>query len=160
MSGTTHRNGPLVLYVDDERGNRIVFEQSLNSEFNLRTASSAADALDVLDQHEVAAVVSDMRMPSMSGEELLRIVKERHPEVIRMVVTAYADVEPILRAINEGLVARYIITPGSARSWSRCCAGRSKLGRSAAIRHSCIAARSRPSGWPRWAASPACWCTT
>jgi two-component system sensor histidine kinase AtoS len=50
-------------------------------------------------------------MPSMSGEELLRIVKERHPEVIRMVVTAYADVEPILRAINEGLVARYIVKP-------------------------------------------------
>ncbi len=47
----------------------------------------------------------------MSGEELLRIVKERHPEVIRMVVTAYADVEPILRAINEGLVARYIVKP-------------------------------------------------
>lgn len=111
MSGTIHRNGPLVLYVDDERGNRIVFEQSLNSEFSLRTASSAAEALDILDQHEVAAVVSDMRMPSMSGEELLRIVKERHPEVIRMVVTAYADVEPILRAINEGLVARYIVKP-------------------------------------------------
>src|SRR3954470_14782375 len=111
MSATSYRNGPLVLYVDDERGNRVVFEQSLNSEFNLRTASSAAEALDVLDKHEVAAVVSDMRMPSMSGEELLRIVKERHPEVIRMVVTAYADVEPILRAINEGLVARYIIKP-------------------------------------------------
>ncbi|HEX8106251.1 MAG TPA: ATP-binding protein [Kofleriaceae bacterium] len=111
MSATTFRNGPLVLYVDDERGNRVVFEQSLNSEFNLRTASSAAEALDVLEKHEVAAVVSDMRMPSMSGEELLRIVKERHPEVIRMVVTAYADVEPILRAINEGLVARYIVKP-------------------------------------------------
>lgn len=111
MSATSYRNGPLVLYVDDERGNRVVFEQSLNSEFNLRTASSAAEALDVLDKHEVAAVVSDMRMPTMSGEELLRIVKERHPEVIRMVVTAYADVEPILRAINEGLVARYIVKP-------------------------------------------------
>ena len=111
MSAPSYRNGPLVLYVDDERGNRIVFEQSLNSEFNLRTAQGAAEALELLDQHEVAAVVSDMRMPSMSGEELLRIVKERHPEVIRMVVTAYADVEPILRAINEGLVARYIVKP-------------------------------------------------
>jgi signal transduction histidine kinase len=111
MSAPSYRNGPLVLYVDDERGNRIVFEQSLNSEFNLRTAAGAAEALELLDQHEVAAVVSDMRMPSMSGEELLRIVRERHPQVIRMVVTAYADVEPILRAINEGLVARYIVKP-------------------------------------------------
>jgi signal transduction histidine kinase len=47
----------------------------------------------------------------MTGEELLRVVKERHPEVIRMVVTAHKDVGPILRAINEGLVARYIIKP-------------------------------------------------
>ncbi|HMG24922.1 MAG TPA: ATP-binding protein [Kofleriaceae bacterium] len=99
------------MYVDDERGNRIVFEQSLSAEFNLRTAQTAAEVLELLEQHQVAVVVSDMRMPSMSGEELLRIVRERHPQVIRMVVTAYADVEPILRAINEGLVARYIVKP-------------------------------------------------
>ena len=108
---SSYRNGPLVVYVDDERGNRIVFEQSLSAEFNLRTAQTAAEVLELLEQHEVAVVVSDMRMPSMSGEELLRIVRERHPQVIRMVVTAYADVEPILRAINEGLVARYIVKP-------------------------------------------------
>jgi len=105
------RPGPLVVYVDDERGNRVVFEQSLSAEFNLRTAQTAAEVLELLDEHQVAVVVSDMRMPSMSGEELLRIVRERHPQVIRMVVTAYADVEPILRAINEGLVARYIVKP-------------------------------------------------
>ena len=105
------RSGPLVLYVDDERGNRVVFEQSLNTEFHVMTAQGASEALEVLDQHEVAVIVSDIRMPSMTGEELLRIVKERYPQVIRMVVTAYADVEPILRAINEGLVARYIIKP-------------------------------------------------
>jgi len=112
MSTTTpSRTGPLVLYVDDERGNRVVFEQSLNAEFNLITAQHAAEALEMLAVHDVAVIVSDMRMPSMSGDELLRIVKERYPQVIRMVVTAYADVEPILRAINEGLVARYIIKP-------------------------------------------------
>jgi two-component system response regulator PhcR len=105
------RTGPLVLYVDDERGNRVVFEQSLNSEFNLLTAQNAAEALDVLARTDVAVIVSDVRMPSMTGDELLRIVKERYPQVIRMVVTAYADVDPILRAINEGLVARYIIKP-------------------------------------------------
>ena len=103
--------GPLVLYVDDDRGNRIVFEQSLSSEFNLLTAPNAAEALELLEVHDVAVIVSDMRMPAMTGDELLRIVKERYPQVIRMVVTAYADVDPILRAINEGLVARYIIKP-------------------------------------------------
>jgi signal transduction histidine kinase len=103
--------GPLVLYVDDDRGNRVVFEQSLTSEFNLVTAQNAAEALDLLEVQDIAVIVSDMRMPSMTGDELLRIVKERYPQVIRMVVTAYADVDPILRAINEGLVARYIIKP-------------------------------------------------
>src|SRR3954468_1308753 len=110
-SSSSSRTGPLILYVDDDRGNRVVFEQSLSSEFDLLTVATAAEALEALDQREIAVVVSDMRMPSMSGEELLRIVKERHPQVIRMVVTAYADVEPILRAINEGLVARYIVKP-------------------------------------------------
>lgn len=88
-----------------------MFEQSLNAEFNLITAQHAAEALELLAAHDVAVIVSDMRMPAMTGDELLRIVKERYPQIIRMVVTAYADVDPILRAINEGLVARYIIKP-------------------------------------------------
>src|SRR5215470_16263789 len=111
MAALSSRPGPLIVYVDDERGNRVVFEQSLSAEFNLLAVSNAGEALELLDRHEVAVVVSDIRMPSMTGEELLRIVKERHPQVIRMVVTACADVEPILRAINEGLVARYIVKP-------------------------------------------------
>ena len=102
---------PIILYVDDERPNRIVFEQSLGSEFAIKTAEDANTALTLLATHDVAVVITDMRMPTMSGEELLRIVKERSPQSIRIVVTAYADVDPILRAINEGLVARYILKP-------------------------------------------------
>jgi signal transduction histidine kinase len=107
---TPTKTGPLILYVDDERSNRIVFEQSLN-DFNLVTASSGPEALELMAKREVAVMVTDMRMPQMTGEELLRIVKERYPQTIRMVVTAYSDVDPILRAINEGLVARYIVKP-------------------------------------------------
>src|SRR5262245_56483654 len=107
----TSRLVPLVLYVDDERANRVVFEQSLASEFEIQTVADAAAALAVLDQRDVAVLVTDMRMPKMNGEELLRIAKERAPQTIRIVVTAYSDVDPILRAINEGLVARYIIRP-------------------------------------------------
>src|SRR6185503_20035556 len=103
--------GPLVLYVDDERGNRVVFETSMKAEFNVRVASEPQEALEILEANDVAVIVTDMRMPTMSGEELLRIAKERWPQSIRMVVTAYSDIDPILRAINEGLVARYIIKP-------------------------------------------------
>lgn len=102
---------PLVLYVDDERANRIVFEQSLGSELSVITAPDGPTALDLLDVNDVAVLVTDMRMPGMTGEELLRLAKQRHPQTTRIVVTAYSDVDPILRAINEGLVARYIIKP-------------------------------------------------
>lgn len=102
---------PLVLYVDDEPGNRIVFEQSLKDDFNVRTASNGQAALAVLEQVEVAVVITDMRMPGMTGDQLLAVVKERWPSVIRVVITAYSDIEPILRAINEGLVARYVVKP-------------------------------------------------
>ena len=111
MSPPPTRTGPLVVYVDDEKGNRVVFEQSLAGDFQLKIAADAKSAIEILEQHEIALIVTDMRMPTMNGEELLRIVKERWPQVIRMVMTAYSDIEPILRAINEGLVARYIIKP-------------------------------------------------
>lgn len=105
---------PLVVYVDDERPNRVVFEQSLKADFRIKTVVSAKAALELLDQEDVAVLVSDVRMPEMDGLELLRIAKEKHPQTLRMVITAYSDVDPILRAINEGLVARYIVKP-----WNR-----------------------------------------
>ena len=105
---------PIVLYVDDERTNRVVFEQSLGDDFDIVSVADAQSALAAMDEQEFAVLVTDMRMPQMTGEELLRIAKERHPRTIRIVLTAYSDITPILRAINEGLVARYIIKP-----WAR-----------------------------------------
>ena len=106
--------GPLVLYVDDERANRVVFDKSFANRFRIRTASDGAEALEVLRQEQVAVLLTDQRMPGMSGDELLRIVKRDHADVVRVVITAYSDIEPILAAINEGLVARYIVKP-----WNR-----------------------------------------
>jgi signal transduction histidine kinase len=102
---------PVVLYVDDERPNRVVFEQSLKSEFAIKTVADAKTALEVLATNEIAVLVTDIRMPEVDGLELLRIAKENYPNTIRMVITAFSDVDPILRAINEGLVARYIVKP-------------------------------------------------
>lgn len=102
---------PLILYVDDERANRVVLEHSFKAEFNVAVAESGEHALEILAQREVAVIVTDMRMPGMEGDTLLAIVKERFPSVTRMVMTAHQDIGPILRAINEGLVARYIIKP-------------------------------------------------
>ncbi|KAB2896417.1 MAG: response regulator [Kofleriaceae bacterium] len=110
----TPDRGPLVLYVDDERPNRIVFERSFAGKFRIKTVADGHEALDILASDTVAVLLTDQRMPQMSGDDLLRRVKKDHPEVVRVVITAYADIEPILAAINEGLVARYIVKP-----WNR-----------------------------------------
>jgi signal transduction histidine kinase len=102
---------PLVLYADDERANLIVFEQSFNDRYRIRSVSSGEEALAVLATEPVAVVVTDQRMPGMSGNDLLRRVLEVSPDTIRIVITAYSDLDPILRAVNEGLVARYVIKP-------------------------------------------------
>lgn len=105
---------PLLLYVDDERHNRVVFQYALPADMRVEIVEDAAAAIKVLEREEVAIVVTDMRMPGMNGDQLLRIVRTRWPATIRMVVTAYSDIDPILQAINDGLVARYIIKP-----WNR-----------------------------------------
>ncbi len=102
---------PLILYVDDERANRIVFEASLQGDFAIKSVADAKTALEFLAGNEVAVLITDIRMPDMTGDQLLRIVKEKWPGTMRMVITAYSDIEPILAAINEGLVARYVVKP-------------------------------------------------
>jgi signal transduction histidine kinase len=101
----------LIVYVDDERPNRIVFEQSFGNRFNVRALSSAKAALELLRNESAAVVITDQRMPEMSGHDLLLKVKQLYPETVRVVITAYSDLDPILAAVNEGLVARYIIKP-------------------------------------------------
>lgn len=101
----------LIVYVDDERPNRIVFEQSFGNRFQVRALPSAQAALELLRQETTAVLITDQRMPEMSGHELLLRVKQLYPDTIRVVITAYSDLDPILAAVNEGLVARYIIKP-------------------------------------------------
>jgi len=101
----------LILYVDDEHANRVVFNLTFGKMFHVKSVTSAEEALDLLGRETVAVLVTDQRMTGMSGDELLRRVKELSPDTVRMIVTAYSDLEPILSAVNEGLVARYVIKP-------------------------------------------------
>jgi signal transduction histidine kinase len=101
----------LIVYVDDERPNRIVFEQSFGGRFNVRALPSGQAALELLRNETAAVLITDQRMPDMSGHDLLVRAKQLYPEMIRVVITAYSDLDPILAAVNEGLVARYIIKP-------------------------------------------------
>ncbi|MCC6998455.1 MAG: hybrid sensor histidine kinase/response regulator [Deltaproteobacteria bacterium] len=101
----------LILYVDDEWTNRVVFEQSFIDRFTITAVGSGEAALEVLAAQPVAVVVTDQRMPGMSGNELLEKVRAQYPDTIRIVLTAFSELDPILSAVNDGLVARYVIKP-------------------------------------------------
>jgi two-component system, NtrC family, sensor kinase len=100
-----------VLYVDDDARNLHAFRLGFKNRFRVVTASSGREALEVLAREPVAVLLSDQRMPEMSGSELCATVKQRFPDVIRMILTAYSDIGSVVEAINGGQVSRYFIKP-------------------------------------------------
>ncbi|MCA9599218.1 MAG: response regulator [Myxococcales bacterium] len=101
----------LVLFVDDDEANLVVCEAALGDDFDVQTASSAADALKVFEERDVAVLVTDQRMPGVTGVELCEQVKERSPDTIRILITAYSDLKAAIDAINRGQVRRYLKKP-------------------------------------------------
>ena len=104
------KTGP-ILYVDDEPANLTTFKYCFGDRFEVLTASSGDEALRVMESQPVALLLADQRMPGMTGAELCTQARERFPDVVRMIVTAYADITAAVAAINSGQVARYILKP-------------------------------------------------
>lgn len=100
-----------VLFVDDDEANLVVCEASISDEFDVLTALTAEAALELMSQHEVAVLVADQRMPGTTGVELLEAVKDRYPQTIRILITAYSDLKAAIDAINRGHVRRYLRKP-------------------------------------------------
>jgi len=101
-----------VLLVDDEFEVLAVLEALLEDDFDVQTAQGGAEALEILEAtSNLDLVITDQRMPGMTGVELLAIIAERWPDVYRIVLTAYSDVDPIVAAINEGSVDRFVLKP-------------------------------------------------
>ncbi|WMJ71922.1 hybrid sensor histidine kinase/response regulator [Cytophagaceae bacterium ABcell3] len=100
-----------ILYVDDERGNLNMFKAAFRFDFDILLAESAFAALDILKDEEVHVIVADQKMPGMTGVELFDHIKELYKEPIRILLTAYADVNDAINAINKGNVFRYIKKP-------------------------------------------------
>ncbi|MDO3377414.1 ATPase, T2SS/T4P/T4SS family [Geoalkalibacter halelectricus] len=101
-----------LLLVDDEPGVlRSLQRIFIDENYRILLAEDAARALDLLSANQVHLIISDHRMPGMTGAELLRQVKERWPQVIRIMLTGYADVQSIMGAVNEGAVFKFITKP-------------------------------------------------
>jgi response regulator RpfG family c-di-GMP phosphodiesterase len=100
-----------ILLVDDEPEILFSLRGLLRREFELHTAQSGAEALEVLHQHPVHVIMTDQRMPQMTGVELLRKARADCPDAIRILFTGYADIKSVIDAINEAQVYRYLTKP-------------------------------------------------
>ena len=100
-----------VLYIDDQILNLKAFQASFRRIFKIYTARTAAEAKQILNKHEVEVILSDQRMPEASGVDFFESILETHPNPIRILVTAYSDINSVIDAINKGQVYRYITKP-------------------------------------------------
>ena len=100
-----------ILYVDDEAENLRIFELMFRREFSILTTSGGEKALELINTKPVALVLSDHRMPGMTGVEFLSRVNQLDPKTVRFLVTAYGDVETLSSAINDGSIYRFVPKP-------------------------------------------------
>lgn len=100
-----------ILIVDDELANLQKLKRTFVDEFQVYEATSGDAALALLRGKPIAVIITDQRMPGMSGVELLRRALEVNPDLVRIILTGYTDVEGLMDAINQGHVHRYITKP-------------------------------------------------
>lgn len=100
-----------ILCVDDEPFILNSIERIFNEEFDVFKATSGADALRLLGEHDFDVIISDQRMPGMTGTQFLERARDVAPRAIRILLTGYADLEAVRSAVNDGEVYRYITKP-------------------------------------------------
>ncbi|CAG0978523.1 Regulatory protein AtoC [Myxococcaceae bacterium] len=100
-----------ILLLDDEEGILESLELTLGDEYRIHSARTGEEAPEILEREEIALVISDQVMPGMSGVDFLERVKERRPQALRMMLTGYADLGSLTRAINQGHIYRYVPKP-------------------------------------------------
>ncbi|MDZ8068341.1 MAG: response regulator [Nostoc sp. DedQUE08] len=106
---------PKILVVDDEPDNLDLLYRTFYRDYKVLRATSGPAALDLLAQEgEIAVIISDQRMPMMSGTEFLSLTATQYPDIIRIILTGYTDVEDLVEAINAGKVFKYVTKPWEA----------------------------------------------
>lgn len=100
-----------VLYVDDEENNLFSFKATFRIKYHVLIALSADEALKILETNNVHVIVTDQRMPGMTGVEFLEVVLEKFPEPMRILLTGYADMNAVVDAVNKGKIFHYLAKP-------------------------------------------------
>ncbi|MCO6500590.1 MAG: response regulator [Vicingus serpentipes] len=100
-----------ILYVDDEVENLNAFKAAFRRIYNVYVAESANEGRKILDEHPVEIILTDQRMPEMTGVEFLASIITDYPDPIRMLMTGYSDINAVIDAVNKGQIYKYISKP-------------------------------------------------
>ncbi len=111
MAGTPYTDRANILLVDDHPNIVASLKKLLSDEYNVFTALEGRSALSIMEQHDIALVLADYRMPGMSGTELLESVRHMYPDVMRIIFSGHFDQEVLMKAINEVQVHEVLPKP-------------------------------------------------
>ena len=100
-----------LLYVDDEENNLVSFKAAFRRDFEVLTAESGAEGRKILESRDVAIVITDQRMPFMTGVEFLESIVDEFPDTIRLLITGFSDIQAVIDAINKGRIYHYVQKP-------------------------------------------------
>lgn len=100
-----------ILYVDDEEVNLRIFQRAFKRHYNVFTAESGFDAIKILEENQIDLIMSDQRMPGMTGVELLIKIVPKYPNIVRMIMTGFSDEEEIIRVDKEVGLDRFLVKP-------------------------------------------------
>ena len=100
-----------VLYVDDEINNLNSFKAAFRRDFDIYVAQSAREGRKILDTNEIGVIITDQRMPGMTGIEFLESILTVYPDTIRILLTGFSDMNAVMDAINRGQVYKYLVKP-------------------------------------------------
>jgi response regulator RpfG family c-di-GMP phosphodiesterase len=102
-----------VLYVDDEENNLISFKATFRLKYNVFIAIGGEEALEILEKNPIHVIITDQRMPDMSGVEFLEKVLVKYTDPVRVLLTGYTDMSAIVDAVNKGKIFHYLTKPWS-----------------------------------------------
>jgi len=104
---------PTVLAIDDEENNLSLLHRTLRSHYNILLASSGEEALHIIEEHgdEIALIVSDQKMPMMEGTEFFKQIIDKHPDIIKILLTGHSNIDILVDSINECHLFQYILKP-------------------------------------------------
>ncbi len=100
-----------ILYVDDEEANLRIFKYSFSREYNVFLALTGEEALEVIKSNDIHLIITDQRMPRMTGVDLLKMIVPKRPNIIRMILTGFSDVGALVEAVNVVGIHKYISKP-------------------------------------------------